>query len=450
MKSMSLSVICILFSIVSAAQGSRTTTLSLQECVQLAVERNINVECARIDLEKNGHRVSETRSALLPKVNVNGSFMDYIEKPKTLLPGIIFGREGNMSVEMGTQYNTGASVGVTQALYNQSALAGLKIARQVEAMTGLGVEKASEELAAEVAKLYFLTLTTARQKDLVEENIARVKRLSDIIQLLVENGMGRETDFERISVSLENLYTQQSNVNAVLEMQLNMLKYTLVIPLEETIVLTDNVEMSLLVQMPGLQSDFSGHVDIQMLEAQMEMNRLNESLIKAGYLPSLAFVGQVGWTGYRDEFKNYFRSSPESDWFRSSYVGLSLSIPLFDGFEKRSKSLQAKMDFQKTAALLSDRKERFTADYQNAVNNYQNNKANVERQKQNTALAERVYDETALKYREGLATMSNLLQDEMSLNAAQANYLTALYNYKEAELKIMSLNGNIKKLYNNK
>ena len=446
MKSISLSVVCILFGIDAMAQEKEAITLSLQECVQMAVERNINVERVRIDLEKSGHRISETRSALLPKVNVNGSFMDFIEKPKTLLPGIIFGREGNMPVEMGTQYNTSASVGVTQVLYNQSALVGLKIALQMEAMTGLGVEKASEELAAEVAKLYFLTLTTAKQKNLVEENIARVKRLSDIIQLLVENGMGRETDFERISVSLENLYTQQSNVNAVLEMQLNMLKYTLVIPLEETIVLTDNVEMSLLLQMPGLTSDFSGHIDIQMLEAQMEMNRLNESMIKAGYLPSLAFVGQVGWTGYRDEFKDYFRSSPGNDWFRSSYVGVSLSIPLFDGFEKRSKSRQAALDYRKTAMTLDNTKERFSVNYQNALNNYQNHKNNVERQQKNIALAAKVYQETALKYREGLSTMSDVLQDEMALSSAQAAYLSALYQFREAEVSIMSLNGEIKNL----
>jgi outer membrane protein TolC len=50
----------------------------------------------------------------------------------------------------------------------------------------------------------------------------------------------------------------------------------------------------------------------------------------------------------------------------------------------------------------------------------------VGRQKQNIELAEKVYDEAALKYREDLASMSNLLQGEMSLNAAQANYLTAL------------------------
>jgi len=42
--------------------------------------------------------------------------------------------------------------------------------------------------------------------------------------------------------------------------------------------------------------------------------------------------------------------------------------------------------------------------------------------------------------------MTDLLQDEMGLNNAQASYLSALYNFKEAELKIMSLNGDIKKL----
>jgi len=447
MKSIILSLTCILLSINLYAQESETIGLSLQECVQIAIERNINVEKARIDLEKSGYKVSETRSAMLPRVNVNGSFTDFIEKSKTLLPGIIVGRPGtNLPVEMGAQYNTNASVSIVQVLYNQTALTALKIAKQMEAMTELGVEKVSEELTAEISKLYFLTLTTAKQQTLVEENIDRIKRLSDIIQLLVENGMGRETDFERISVNLENLYTQQSNIKAVQEQQLNMIKYLLEIPLEETIVLTDSVEMSLLLQAPGLFSDFSEHIDIQMLEAQLEMNRLNESLIKAGYLPTLSFVGSYGLTGYRDEFKNYFRSSPESDWFSSSYVGLNLSIPIFDGFEKRSKSRQARLDYQKTAMTLDNTKERFNVNYQNAMNNYQNHKNNVERQKKNIALAEKVYQETALKYREGLATMSDVLQDELGLSNAQSAYLNALYNFKEAELNIMSLSGEIRNL----
>jgi len=260
--------------------------------------------------------------------------------------------------------------------------------------------------------------------------------------------MGRETDFERISVSLENLYTQQSNVKAVHEQQLNMIKFMLVIPLEETITLTDSAEMPLLLQSPEILSDFSGHIDIQMLEAQKEMNRLNESLIKAGYLPTVAFVGSYGYTGYREEFGNYFKSnSPESEWFSSSYVGLSVSIPIFDGFEKRSKLKQARLDYQKTAMTLDNTMERFMVNYQNAMNNYQNHKNNVERQKKNIALAEKVYQETALKYREGLSTMSEVLQDELGLSNAQASYLNALYSFKDAELNILALNGEIRQYF---
>jgi len=447
MKSIALSLACITLSVMlNVAEAPAQENLSLQQCIQLAVERNINVERTRLDLEKSGYKVAETRAAMLPKVNVSGSFMDFIEKSKTLLPGIIVGREGNLPVEMGTQFNTNASISVTQVLYNQSALTALKIARHLEAISELGVEKVSEELATEISKLYFITVTTEKQRNLIEENIARVKRLSDIIQLLVENGMGKETDFERISVSLENLYTQQSNVKAVHEQQLNMIKYMLVIPLEETIVLTDDAEMPLLFHAPELLTDFSDHIDIQMLEAQREMNRLNESLIKAGYLPTVAFVGSYGLTGYREEFGNYFKDSPESDWFSSSYVGLSLSIPLFDGFEKRSKLKQARLDSQKTAMTLDNTLERFMVNYQNAMNNYHNHKNNVERQKKNIALAEKVYQETALKYREGLATMSDVLQDELGLSNAQSAYLNALYQFKEAELNIMTLNGEIKNL----
>lgn len=446
MKTIVLSVILALLSLTAVAQQN----LSLQECIQIAVERNINVEKVRIDLEKSGHRVDEVRAAMLPKVNINGSFTDYLEKSKTLLPGAIFQQPGNIVAEMGTQYSTNASLSITQVLYSQSALTALKIAKHLETVSELGVEKASEEIAAGISKLYFLTVTTAKQEALADENIARVKRLSDIIQLLVENGMGRETDFERISVNLENLHTQKSNTKAVHEQQLNMIKFILEIPLDENIVLTDNAEMSLLQKLPELLSDFSGHVDIQMLEAQLEMNRLNESLINAGYLPSLAFVGSYGYTGYREDFGNYFKSnSPESNWFASSYVGLSLSIPIFDGFEKRSKSRQAHLDYQKTAMTLDNTKEQFNVNYRNAMNNYQNHQNNVERQKKNIALAEKVYQETALKYREGLSTMSELLQDELSLSNAQAAYLNALYNFKEAEVNIMSLTGEIRLFFAN-
>jgi outer membrane protein TolC len=430
------------------AQESGVTALSLKECVEMAVERNINTVKARIDKEKSGYKTDEVRSALLPQINIAGSFQDNLKLPTTLINGDALGRPGVIPLQMGVQYNSAAAVTLNQALYNQTALTALKIAKQSEEMSRLGVEKTGETLAQEVAKLYFLAQITAKQLSLTEENIIRTERLADIVKLLSDNGVGRQVDYDRVSVALQNMFTQHDNTRALQEQQLNMLKYLLAIPQQQNIALTDTADMPLLRSEPLPAADFSTTIDSRILASQNELARLNLKSINHGYIPTLSFTGQLAYQGLRTEFKNYFNSSLENKWYSSSYIGLNLSIPVFDGFNKRAKARQAKLDYNKSDLSLHDAEERFSTDYKNAVNNYFNHKNNVKRQQQNIALAQKVYDETALKYREGLSTMSDLLQDEMNLSSAQAAYLNALYNFKDAEVQIMSLNGEIRNLIN--
>ena len=137
---------------------------------------------------------------------------------------------------------------------------------------------------------------------------------------------------------------------------------------------------------------------------------------------------------------------PENKWFASAQIGLQLSIPIFDGFEKRSKAAQNQIDILKTEAEMNDKQISFNVNYKVAVNNYNNNKINLNRQQQNIALANKVYAETTLKYQEGMATTSNLLQDKIALHTTQSGYLQALYNFREAELNIMKLDGSLNKM----
>ena len=430
------------------AQESKITELTLQQCVQMAVDKNINVKTSRIDKEKSNYKKEESRAALLPKVNISAGFTDNLALPTTVLPGEFLGKPGTtIPVQMGSQYNTTAVVSISQILYNQTALTAVKLTKKAAELSNLSVEKASEEIAFEVAKLYALGQTTAEQYKLISENIKRTERLRDITKIIVENGVGKQVDLDRVNVNLENMYTQQSNTQLAQEQQQNMIKYMLDLPLEQTIVLTDTAAMPLLTNVPMLRSDFSDHVNIRLLESQKELNVLNKKLINNGYLPTLSLSGQAAYQGLRNDFSTYFKSGEVNKWYPMSSVSVNLSVPVFDGFEKRSKSRQATMDLKKTEETIESTKENFSMNYKNALNNYMNNKDIVRRQKLNLTLAEKVYKETALKYREGLAGMSSLLQDEMSLSSAQGGYLTALYNFKEAELKIMTLNGGIKQLF---
>lgn len=421
--------------------------LSLEECVRIAVERNINVVTSRIDQQKSAQEVAGARSSLLPQVSASGSFTDNIKLPTTVLPGDLIGQPGTtMPVKMGVQYTTGMGVTLNQVLYDQTRFAGLKIAHQAEEISMLGVEKASESVAKEVAKLYFLIQTTEEQKTLIEGNIERTKRMAGVIKQLLDNGMGRQVDYDRINVNLQNLYTQLDNTAAMWDQQVNMMKYMLKLPGSVEIELTGSADMPLFSYDPNRTDDFSSHIDILLLESQKDLANLNYKNINNGYLPTLSLVGNYGTQGMRKEFKNYFNSSPENKWYGSSYFGLNLSIPIFDGFSKRSKSRQAKLEYVKTEMKLDDTKDKLGIDFRNALNNYNNSKTNIARQQQNIDLAEKVYKETELKYKEGQSSMNDLLQDEMGLSNAQSGYLNALYSFKEAELEIMSLNGEIRKL----
>ena len=450
MKKIILSFAVLVFSYtILQAQENTVRELSLEDCVQLAIENNITMRSSRIDSEKAMHKVAETRASLLPQVSINGNFQDNLKLQTIMLPGDMIGQPGtSLPVQMGSDFVTAASIGLNQVLYNQTALTGLRLSKLSAELSNLGVEKAGEGIAFEISKLYFLILTSMEQGKLIEDNIDRVKKMKDITKLFVDNGMGKQVDYDRIHVSLENLYTQLSNTEAGIEQQLNMMKYMLNIPLYQEIRLIESSGKPLLATEPRPYIDFSSHTDILLLESQKNIYRTNQKMINDGYLPTLSFTGQFMYQGLRQEFKNYFRSSPENKWYNSSYIGINLSIPIFDGFDKRSKSRQAKLDYQKASITLDDTKEQYSADYINARNNYYNNRSNAERQRENISLAEKVYAETSLKYKEGMASMSDLLQDEMSLSSAQSSYINALYNLKESELKIMSLNGDIKKLIN--
>ena len=448
MKHLLLSVsICLLCISSTIAQSPGVVKLSLKDCVKQAVEKNIKIRTAKIDKEIGTEKKNEASASLYPKINLNSNFTDNVKLQKIMVDGALVGAPGTeIPFTMGSQYSATEVLNISQILYNQTAITALKLARKANETYDLNIRKSKEEVGIQVAKMYALAQTTIEQQKLIESNIDRSERLKKITGVTIEAGTGKQIDMDRVNVNLGNMYTQLSNSKAAYEQQLNTIKYLLQLPLDTPVELTDTVGTELLSIQPIQMNDFSSNVNVQLLESQKQINSLNKKYINAGYLPSLSLSGQAAYQGQQNKFSTYFNNGSENKWYSYANFTVTMSIPVFDGFERRSKARQAEMDYRKSELTLNDTKESLSMDYRNALNTYQNNKTNVKRQKQNLSLAEKVYQETSLKYKEGVVTMSNLLQDETSLSNAQDGYLTALYNFKDSELKIMSLNGEINSL----
>lgn len=95
----------------------------------------------------------------------------------------------------------------------------------MDEMNRLSYEKAREDLILQICKMYYLGQVTAEQIVLVKANIIRLEELKDITQAFYDNGMAMEVDVKRVNINLENLKVQYDNAQAMLEQQLNLLKY---------------------------------------------------------------------------------------------------------------------------------------------------------------------------------------------------------------------------------
>ena len=418
-------------------------TLTLEECLRIGIENNLSMAGSRNELRKAKHLLSENRAKLLPQINAVAGFNDNFNPPVSVTDGSAYGNPYNVTKTL--QYNASAGLQLQMPLYNQTVYTAIDIARTMNELNRLSYEKAREDLVLQISKMYYLGQNTVEQLALIQENRVRLQELRDITQAFFDNGMAMEVDVKRVNINLENLQVQYDNAKSMLVQQLNLLKYVMDYPAEEEIALTPvNPEQVESVSLTGLRSDL---YELQLLESQKKLAGQQKDLIRQGYLPSLSLTGSWMYSAYTDKARHWFHSGPSNHWYPSSGLGLTLRVPIFDGLDKRARIRKAQIDEENARLNYENMRKNMETQYLNATNDLMNNQRNFQKQKDNYLLAEEVYQVTTDRYREGIASMTEVLQDEMRMSEAQNNYLSAHYNYQVANLTLLKLTGQLDRLF---
>ena len=305
----------------------------------------------------------------------------------------------------------------------------------------LSYYKAREDLIVQISKIYYLIQNTTEQISIINDNIRRFEELRAITRAFHENGMALEVDLKRVGVKLENLHVQVANAQAMLAEQYNMLKYVLDYPAEKELkVVEKEVESLDAIVANGLNMNL---YELQLLQEKEKLSAKQKKLIKDGYLPMLNLSANWMYTAFTDKFSNWWHAGESNHWYKSNGIGISLRIPVFDGFEKRSKLRKAQIVLENAKISYQNTLRNMQTQYMNAVNDVENNRRNYIKQRENYRLAEDIYGVTMDRYREGIVSMVEVLQDEMSMSDAQNNYLTAHYNYQVSNLAVLKLTGQL-------
>lgn len=444
------SLLVMMFTIGAVECIAQSDTLTLKRCIEIGIENNLTLQQKQQDIHIAEIGQSENRHKLIPVIQGYANFVHNVERATSVTDGSnlskLLGVDAPYMVGKGLDFQTTGGFQLSMPLYNQTLYTGIQIADKMKEISEASYEKAKEDLTVEISKLYYLAQTTAKQIELIRSNIGRMESLKSITSAFYDNDMALNVDVQRVDINLENLRTQLTNADAMYEQQLNLLRYTLDFAPDTPILLSTlkghmDYDDSYLLR--GLSPDL---YELQLLNMQSVVLQKQKKMINQGYLPTLSLVGATQWTAFTDKFKNYFHTHPTNKWYNHTYWGVQLNLPIFDGLAKRNKSRKVAAQYTQLQTTIADTEKKLQTQYQNSLNDWHNNIRNAERQRENYRLAESVYLVTSDQYKEGVASMSDLLQDEMRMTEAQNGYISALYKYMVSELSLLKLTGQLNRL----
>ena len=239
-----------------AAVSMAQETLSLGRCLQMGIERNLDLKTYEGNVLKGKHNISENRARLLPQINIGAGLNDNFTPPVSVTDGSAYGKPYNVTKTL--QYNSSASIQLQMPLYSQTALTALSISKTLDRLNTLSYAKAKEDLIVQISKMYYLAQNTEEQIGIIKDNIKRLEELRDITQAFHDNDMALSVDVKRVSVNLENLSVQYDNAKAMLTQQYNMLKYIIDYPADKDIAVEKaDIERTDLAALTGLNENLT-------------------------------------------------------------------------------------------------------------------------------------------------------------------------------------------------
>lgn len=385
---------------------------SLQQCIDFALANNSRVKIAVYDLKITETKINEAIGSGLPQISASGSLDDNLDISTQLLPGELVGKPGTtVAVQMGTQYSMSLGVKLEQKIFNPVFWVGLKSAQTGRQRSAVTLEQTREATVYSVCRAYYQTLVLQKQQELLASICATSEENLKATKLKYANGSAKQIDVDQIEVNHNNSISRQRQSSLNGKQALNSLKYQIGLPVDSELVLSDTLNTEPLEIPPATepQDCFGNRKDYQILKLDLLAQQEEKNRCMANFLPSLSCNASYGYQSMPDSF------TFNGTWYKNSSIGLSLSIPIFDGLQKHAELSQAIYAIAKVKENLASAEQSIRVDVANYESQYRIARDNLSNEKANVLLAQNVYKDSQLSYQQGAGSLLELMQAESSL-----------------------------------
>ena len=433
----------------AAPADTSTAVITLEQALQIALSENETVKIADMEIERTGYAKKGTYASLLPQVDLTGSYMRTNKKQVMYMDmdmSSFFGgsestgstgttgttEESSSSkgsgIEVGRDNTYSGGLTASMPLINFQLWKSLKISGQE---VDLAVEKARSsrlDMVSQVKQAYFGVL-------FAKEALNVYKSVYDNA---VENFQKTESRYNAQKASELEYTRAKTNVAAAIPDVYNAEASVILALWQLKAVMGVNLEKN--IDIAGSLSDYAGtmlrdiadnsevnleyNTTMRQLSIQAEELANNVRLKQYAYLPTLAATFSYTANAMTNDFK-----FSEYQWTPYSYVGLSLTIPIFSGGKRYNDVRQARVQKTELELTMKDTERKLRIAIRQYLNTMEANMKSYNAALETVALAQKAYDISAKSYQVGKSTITDLNDAQLALTQAKLAESQAVYNF---------------------
>lgn len=425
--SMSLFLSC-LFTLAGNAQ---VVLRSAEEAKGFALNNNVGNRVQQLKTAQAQQNKRTANAFLYPNISAGASGQYNIHVQETPVPGELMGKPGEtVFLKFGKDYNYTAGINVNYNLLNWTSVFESKVASAQVNLQQANESYYVQQLKQQAIQAYYAVVVSQQAIGIWTQNLVVADSITSLTNKKFHEGLVDLLSVNQAEINRKDVQQQLDKAQLYLDQCQLQLKSVLSIPDSVAVEVVEKqsfspIEADELSLLPDKEAD--------VYKKEADVSDYQMKAARSVFLPQISLKGYFGSYHYSDNIDPSFGSN----WKPSSYVGLTVSVPIFTGFANKSKYNASKIERQ--IALYN---------YQEAIRSSQINDsqlwkryystqrvANITLEKlklseQNMVLAFR-------KYEEGLTSLSDYLNTFDSNLSIQNQYLTDVSQFRivQAEIK---------------
>ncbi len=429
------------------------TPLGLKQALSEGLKGNLDIQKSELGSDGIDAKIDAAFRKYFPQLTASGTvtrlWMDPTKVPnypawiKTLAtvgtPVAAPLNPNDAFMEVPINWNVSGDLTLKQFLYVPQVLTGIAMAKKGKEIDALVKQEIREGIIFGISMQYWSIVYMEENLEIMQKSKDNLGKTREAIAAMVEHGIVKKGDLNTMDINLVALGTQIDNLKVQIQTQKDNLLQIMGRPIGEDISLTDRLSVDLRAAGGESGDPLQSSIALKRMDQMVRLQEMQIDLTRESIYPNVVAFASYGTQASRENFD--FLSKPKDKFADNGKVGVSVSVPIFDGMSNRAELADARIQKRQLEIDREKQKIALQAAYESAKATLFNAQNLVERNKGNVKLAEENYLMKELEYKEQVAPITDLITADNNMQTANSNLISALYTEKTAELTLEQVLG---------